>query len=384
MSVENLTQENPATLSFEMRKGDLLALLEKAAVVVPTKDIIPVLANFKIQCTATIKVTTSNLDLSMICASKDVSIEQPGIAFFPVRKFLEIVKECSSEISVQVYGQQATISSGRTTWTLKLHSGIGYPALPETSDLVLKEVDRTQLSLMLRRTKYAASMTPAKAALMMIAIEKEKMTACDGIRLHQVVIKGFPLDLQIPIEAVDDILKLIDGKLSFDEIKIGESTNHILLLAGSDVLIINKLAEVFPDVKTLMLGPALRNQRSIKIEIDSLITALKQVRTVADAEIPAVALVLWATMVTLKSLDRYQSECHATVDVLEVGEKFCNATVILNHRMLMQTLRSLQGDIVELRFAEGAKNKKNPVLFKDAHGSIAVLQQMSSSLLENS
>lgn len=384
MSVENLTQENPATLSFEMRKGDLLALLEKAAVVVPTKDIIPVLANFKIQCAATIKVTTSNLDLSMICASKEISIEQPGTAFFPVRKFLEIVKECSSEISVQVYGQQATISSGRTTWTLRLHSGIGYPALPETSDLTLKEVDRTQLSLMLRRTKYAASTTPAKAALMMIAIEKEKMTACDGIRLHQVVIKGFPLDLQIPIEAVDDILKLIDGKLSFDEIKIGESTNHILLLAGSDVLIINKLAEVFPDVKTLMLGPALRNQRSIKIEIDSLITALKQVRTVADAEIPAVALVLWATMVTLKSLDRYQSECRATVDVLEVGEKFCNATVILNHRMLMQTLRSLQGDIVEMRFAEGAKNKKNPVLFKDAHGSIAVLQQMSSSLLENS
>lgn len=377
MDTNTFGLETEISLGFVITQRVFLRMLETTYVVVPAKDVIPILANFQIQASPTsMRVVTTNLEISMICATKAVAVSQAGEAFFPARRMMEIIKECNEDISVVVENQIATITSDQTTWTLKLSSGIGFPAVQKISDLVIKEIDAANFSRAINTVKYAASLM--KSSMMMLCIENEKIIACDGVRLHQAYIRDFPFNLQIPIDAVDDILKIMSNR---ETIKIGNSPAHIVIQAGSDVLIINKLAEEFPDVVSLILGPALRNKTILKVNVAELKSAIKAVRVNADLDSPAISLEISESGLILKSVGRYGT-AQSGVDIKEFKGKF--RTLVFNHRMLMQALGSCESVVCEIRLAEVDRNKKLPILIVDEiSGSTAVLQQMISATLEN-
>lgn len=372
--------EKSITLRIDILKKVFLPMLEKAAIVVPNADVIPVLANFQIQASeAAVRVVTTNLKLFMLCATKNVEVSIPGIAFFPVKRFLEVIKECDEEIRISVANQEAEIQSGRTIWTLKLHSGIGYPALPSISDLLIKEVDKNPFLKAVQNTEYAASRTPAKSSMMMLHIEKEKIVAYDGVRLQQFALKGFPFDVDIPVDSVNDLLKLID-KSELSTIRIGEASNHLVIQAGSDMLIINKLSEKFPDIQSLVLGPALRNAHTVKVATKALIEAIKDVRVLADKESPAIALCVEEQGLSVRSLDRFGNMASTMVDLEALAAR---RKIVVNHKMLMEMLGVYEAPICHFQFPEKSKYLA-PILLTDPEsGSISILQQMSSTILDS-
>lgn len=236
-----------ASMHFETKKFVLQALLEKASSVLPQKDILPVLKNFQIQADpGRLRVVATDLELSVVSTSEMVLVATPGIAVFPGKKMLEIIKEADdSEMVVDVQDGVARITVGRTTWDLRLQDGSEYPPLPEVQDVTLHPVDRVKFLGAISAVRYAAATDTVRPSLMMIDVSGGKMTSCDGVRFQQADLLGkdgrqqgqeFPLDLQIPIGAVDDLVRLL-RTTDLAEIGIGESDYHLVFRVGADVFL---------------------------------------------------------------------------------------------------------------------------------------------------
>src|ERR1041384_884936 len=89
-----LTSPDTVKISFDINREVLLSLLEKAIVVVPSRDIIPVLTNFQFQLFANeLRVVASSRDMSIVVSTSQVDVKVVGVEVFPAKTLLTIIKE---------------------------------------------------------------------------------------------------------------------------------------------------------------------------------------------------------------------------------------------------------------------------------------------------
>lgn len=378
LSVEEAAamDESHADLAFETKKFMLQALLEKAASVLPSRDVMAVLKNFQLSVEpGKLTVVATDLELSVVCSSQMVKVQRPGIAVFPGKKLLDIVKEAEDgQLVLDVKDGTATITVGKTTWDIKLMDGSEYPELPETEDVEFHPVDRAKFLGALSAVRYAAATETVRPSLMMIDITDGKVRAADGVRLQQATLGDkFPIDIQIPIMAVDDIVKLL-RTTEAPKIEVGDDENFIVFRVAGDVFICNKLNAAFPDVDDQILKPALANDQELHVDRQELLSAIKRVRINADPETSAVVLALSEDMLIVQAKDKFGN---TAVEPISVKWDSGSREVAFNHTHLAEMLQ--MADVKSCHFKLGAdgKTRKSPILFQDeATGQIGVLNQI--------
>jgi len=367
-----------ADIRLEIKKFFMQALLEKAYSAVPSKDILPVLKNFQIEARpGRLRVVATDLELSVVSTIEMVSVSQPGTAVFPAKKLLEIMREAEDEeLHLTVVDGVADLAVGPTTWRLRLQDGSDYPALPEIADIQFHEVDRVKFLGGLRSVRYAAATDTVRPNLMMIDITDGKMTACDGVRFQQAQLgDDFPLSLQIPIGAVDDLFKLLNTT-DLAEVGIGEADYHIVFRIGNDVFIANKLMATFPDVERMLLEPALRNTHELLCDRSELEQAIKRVRINADPETSAVVLRLGTDTVSVESQDKLGNASREQIDASWKGQP---RILVINHKFLMDMLAMYDGKSCKFRLGDDSKSRKSTVMLQDDEtGTIGIIQQMKA------
>lgn len=370
-----------ATLHFTIRRFVLQILLDKAATVVPNRDVMPVLRNFRIEVQpGRIRVVATDMELSMIATTEMVTVHAPGVAVFPARRMLDILREAEDgDVSVHVATGTAQISIGRTSWRLKLQGGHDYPAMPEIHEVVFTAVEREPFAKALAAVRYAASRDANRASLMMIDVSNGRMTACDGSRFAQTRVRHLPFDFRIPIGAVDDLTRLF--KLSdLENIQIGESANHLIFKFAHDVFIVAKLVAQFPDMEAVLLRPAMANKHHLTVDRKALIAAVKRVRINADPETSAVALSLFSAAsggsCQVTGRDKYGNQASETIEAGWAGPA---RTIVVNHSFLLDMLAGYSDESASFRLGEDTRTKRAPVLLHDPNtGAVAVVQQMVS------
>jgi len=362
---------------IEARKFLLHSLFDKASRVVPSKEIMPVLRNFQVDAAnGRLRVAATDLELSVISTTEMVYIAQPGRIVLPARKMLDIVVTAvGDDMIIDVVNGIATVLCGRARWTLKLASGEDYPPLPEIAEINLYDIDRGRFLGALNAVRYAASTDVTRANLAMIDVTNGRMTATDGARFQQAELgEEFPLSLQIPISAVDDLLRMLrDTDLAV--ISVGESENHIVFRVGADVFVANKLMAQFPNVQAQLLGPALRNTDELFVDREDILAVIKRVRINADTETSAIVLQLHTDEVMVRSRDKYGNACE---EVLSAGWKFADRTLVMNHKFLTDMITMYDGRTCRLVLGEDAtKTKRSPIMLRDEQtGTTGVIQQM--------
>jgi DNA polymerase-3 subunit beta len=363
-------------LRVRAKKFVFQALFEKAAAVVPTKDIMPVLKNFQVEVTTErLRVMATDLELSVIAYTELVAVERPGTAVFPAKRMLEIIREADDEeMTVDVSGGEASISVGRASWTLKLQGGDDYPALPEISEVVLHPINRVKFLGALGAVRYAAATEVNRPSLMMINVAGGKMTACDGVRFQQASVgEDFPLELQIPILAVDDLVKLLRTN-DLEEIGIGETDFHLVFRVGHDVFVVNKLMVQFPDVEALLLRPALKNKDILRVDRAELVAAIRRVRITADPETSAVVLALDTDQVKVTAKDKFGN---AGTETIGASWQSGARSVVVNHKFLTDMISMYDGRSCEFRLGPESKTRPSPILLIDTDtGTTGVIGQM--------
>lgn len=367
------------TFRIECRKYLLHALFEKAANVIPTKEVIPILRNFQVEAKdGRLRIVASDLELSIICTTTMVKIINEGRVVVPGRRILDIVRTAGGDdMVVEVVDGVASVSCGRAHWSLKLDTDKDYPPLPEEGDVNLYEIDRSRLVDGLSSVRYAAD--PTRPVFAMIDLTDGKFSASDGSRFQQAQLgEDFPLSIQIPISAVEDLLKILKT-LDLKTIQIGESENHLIFRTGTDTFIANKLMAQFPDVESKFLKPAMANTDELHVDREDFLAAIRRVRINADQDSSAVMLRLNQDSLTIVAQDKGGN---TSTEDLDAGWKLPSRDLVVNHRFLTDMLNMYDGRVCKFYLGPDAKTKKTPLMLRDTTtGMIGLVQQMRSDFV---
>jgi DNA polymerase-3 subunit beta len=365
----------PVTLDLTIKKFVLANLLDKTAPVIATRDVMPVLKNFQLTAQPDrLRVVASDLELTMIATTQLVTVTTPGVAVLPAQKMTQIVREArDDDVHLQVCKLAASVTIGPTTWHLQLQAGHDYPATPTVGDAVFATVERTAFVNALHAVRYAACKDAERASLMLIDIRAGKMTACDGARIQQAAFGALPFDCQLPIGAVDDLLKLLK-LVDLPTISIGDTATKLIFRLGDDLFIVSKLATQAHDMESQLLRPALTNHRQLTVDRDELTRAVRRVRINADKETSAIALRLAPDRLTVAARDKFGNQSQETIDAGWAGPA---RTVVVNHAFLTDMLAGYSRPDCSFWLGDDTASRKTPMLLKDPQtGLVGALQQM--------
>lgn len=369
-------------IRFEIDRGVLKVLLEKAVEVVPTKDILPVLKNFQIRVRGDkLSVVATNLNMAVVTSTAmSVETHNVGVEVFPARKLLEIVREsdAGSRVFISVNGRTAIIVAGSASWEISLGRGADFPKMPKVAAESLQKVDRAEFLRCLSTVKYAVG-GEGRESLMMVNIKKGRFTACDGSRLQQARMPDFG-NMQIPGFALDKLIKMLKGS-DLQEMKVGETDNHLIFRVGADTLLVKKIAATFPPLEDLWLRPALSNDQKLVVEKTVLLDAIRQVKVNVDLEYSAISIKItpgkpgFKGELTIEASDRDGNSAKKTIPAQWEGR---SRELVLHFRYLKEALSSYEPEDCLFKLGDDQKTKKSPVLLKDEdRNSLGIIQQMT-------
>jgi DNA polymerase-3 subunit beta len=378
VETEAFEEDTTSNLELSTKKFVLQAILERAAAVLPTRDLVPLLKNFQIEARSDgdVRVVATDLELALVVSTNVVTVNKPGTAVFPGKRLLDICKEASDgELLLAVTNGLAHIAVGRTRWDLKLMDGTEYPELPDTSQVEFHTVKRPGFVSAIRSVAKAASTSSTRPNLMMLDIHNGRMRASDGTRFQQVTLEDWPegFDIQIPISAVDDLAKLL-RETEVDDFEVGEVEGYLVFRVGGDVFLSNKLVVDFPNVDKLLLEPAFENKQKLYVDRDDLTAAIKRVRIAADQNTPAVVLHLEDNTLTVRSRDNKGSTAAETLDVSWDGK---TRDVGFNASQLLDMLAMSESQSCNFFLGKDTKSRPSSLLLRDdERGMVGVLNQI--------
>ena len=374
-------------MKIVLKKFVLLELLEKAASVVPSRDAVPVLKNYLFEVYPNVlHVSATDMALSLLATTDLVEVtlgdDMPmERAVFPAKRLLELVRQSSDgDVTITVgEDSMAVIDAGRAQWLLPLADPDEYPdiELPKESKNV--QVPVAGLLAGLQAVRGAAvSQDVTRAHMMLVDVSKGRMRAADGVRFHQIEVgDNFP-DMQIPIHAVDDLIRLLKTT-EYKHLAIAQTEDAIYFYVGEDVFVTQKMTTKFPNIDEMLLKPAMENKWRLTIDRDQLAQAIKRVRVAADENTSAVYLDLTDDSVLVSAKDKMGNYAREEVDA---GWKETKATLILNHAHLLDLLSMNSTKSCEFWLGPGEKSKPSAVRLRDEDAGVTgILTQLRSDFL---
>jgi DNA polymerase-3 subunit beta len=365
---------------FTAKRFHLLQLTERAAAVVPGKNIYPLLSNFQVTIgEGRIKVAATDMELSVLSELDLVVCRGTGTVLIPARRFLSILREAAEgDVDVRVSKGTAHVTAGGASWDLVLQPADDYPPLPAAEDITFTPVSREKLLSAVSLVKGAASRDGTNPKLMAVSISNGKVIASSHVRLHRAKV-DIPLNLQVPIGAVDDLLRLLND-CQADEIGIGEEKHVLAFRIGGDVFMAGKLANEYPDQEKRLLTPHLAGNQVLTVDKADLVAAVRRVRITADPETAAIGLRLAPGKVTVISQDKNRNAAQEEIPATRTSKE---RLVVVNHEHLQDLLGLSPGPQVTIRIgAEAGKRRSPVVLVDDKEGTAGVIGQLAALLVE--
>lgn len=361
-------------MKFALKKYVLQGLLEKAAMVLGSKDITPILKNFDCRLTPPnrLEVIATDLALSVVAETTQAKVEAKGRAVFPGIKLLELVRVAEEAlVEFDVSKVEAEITCARAKWTLKLMNAVDFPEIPRVEEIAFDAVMRADFLAALQRTYAAVPMSAHRPELSIVNIANGKVQATDGVRFHQSLL-GYKGDVQIPVQAVDDLIRFL--RLMEDEkIRIAQTDNHVVFKFGVDTFIATKATASFPDVERLLLKPTVTaNKEKLLVDRQQFIDGIKRVRLTADMDTNLMVLDLTKDLLVLSSKDRYGNRATQELDVSWKGDE---RKLGFNWIYLLDSLQALEGKAATVKLGPDTKQKRSPMLLEDKN-FVAILNQL--------
>jgi DNA polymerase III subunit beta len=378
-------QDEQQEFGFTAKRYILAALASRAGSVVPSRDILPILRCFRVQAgDGMLSFTASDLELTITAGTQAVSCTGAGTAYIPARRLSDLLKEADDgDVSVAVSGRDATVTCGSANWSLKLARGDDWPEAVTADEAEMHDVPCKAFLDALSLARYAAGRDGGRPNMMQADISPgsdglRRITASDGSRFQQVQLRSFPLDMQIPVAAVDELVKLLRD-CEAELIQAGATEHALVFRAGDDTLTAGKLMAKFPDIQKLLLRPALENKHVLQVSRAELIGAIRKARIAADEETSAIALLLEKGSLTVVARDKFGNTADCQIAAgWDGGER----QVVINHQFLTQLLDAYQAADVTLRLGDDKAKKKAPVLLDDPEaGFTGVIQVMIDNLV---
>lgn len=309
-----------------------------------------------------LELTGSDLDLT-ISVTITVSGETDGLTVIPAKLAHDVVKSLEpGAVELSTDGDVASISGGRSDFTLQLIPAEEFPLIPipEGDGITL---DGELLGDALRQVVPAASKDDSRPILTGVLMAAEgdalRLVATDSYRLAVRDIAGSSVlgadqHVLVPSRALDTVAKVVgSGTLT---LVLGDSDASFLT---GGVRVTTRLIEGdFPNYRGLIPSAHLTQ---LTVARGRLIEALNRVKLMAREASP-VRLTLRSDELQLAAVTQDVGEAHESIDAQYEGEEL---TVAFNPDYLINGLNATPGDEVIIETIDALK----PALLRSTEGS---------------
>lgn len=331
-------------MKFDIQREVFLQPLSQVIGVVERKQTLPVLANFLISARdGEITITGTDMEVELIAAAP-ADVKGDGEITIPARKLVDIVRALPDGVSigVTVEGDKATVSSGRSRFTLATLPATEFPATDQVETLETVKIQEVELKGLLDKTSFAMANQDVRYYLNGLLFEfrdgQLRTVATDG---HRLAICDHPNPVEVssdrqlivPRKGVLELARMLgDGE---EEVEFALGKNHVRLVRGKTVLTSKLIDGRFPDYEAVI---PVGTDREIKIDRDAFTHALQRAAILSNEKYRGVRLE--ATGNTVKII-AHNPQHEEAVEELEAEMNFEQMAVGFNVTYLLDALTAL-------------------------------------------
>ncbi|HEY2997985.1 MAG TPA: DNA polymerase III subunit beta, partial [Acidimicrobiales bacterium] len=317
---------------------------------------LPVLAGIRTELAGdTLTLTGHDLELTIAVDIREgVKGREDGVAVLPARLVSEVVRSLpAGAVEVDVDGEQARITAGRSEFALRVFPTDEFPRLPQpTGDGVT--IDAGELAAALRQVVPAASGDDARPILTGVLVTAEegglRLVATDSYRLAVRDLPGQSVlaegqSVLVPSRALNDLTRVLTG---VDELTLRLGERDASFEAGSVRLTTMLIEGDFPNYRGLI--PSAHPNR-LTVSREALLEGLRRVKLLAREATP-VRLAMAAEGLDLVAVTQDVGQAHESLDAKYEGTEL---TVAFNPEYLLQGIEVLPGDEVLIESVDSLK-----------------------------
>jgi DNA polymerase-3 subunit beta len=317
---------------------------------------LPVLAGLKTELAGdTLTITGHDLELTIAVDIREgVSGSADGVAVLPARLVSDVARSLPpGAVEVEVDGEQARITAGRSEFTLRVFPVDEFPRLSEPVGEGVT-LDAGEFAAALRQVVPAASGDDARPILTGVLVTAEagglRLVATDSYRLAVRDLPGQSVlaegqSVLVPSRALNDLTKVIGGGGDLT-LRLGERDASF---ESGDVRLTTMLIEGdFPNYRGLI--PTAHPNR-LTVSRDALLEGVRRVKLLAREATP-VRLAMSNDGLDLVAVTQDVGQAHESLDAKYEGTEL---TVAFNPDYLLQGVEVLQGDEVLIESVDSLK-----------------------------
>jgi len=342
-------------MKFSIQREVFLQPLSQVVGVVERRQTLPVLANFlMIARDGRLSVTGTDMEVELI-GSVDADVSQEGEITVPARKLVDIVRALpdGSKIKFSVSDDKATMTAGRSRFTLATLPATEFPATDKVETLEDVALGEPALKKLLDKTSFAMANQDVRYYLNGLLMDfrggKLRTVATDGHRLavcdhDQDVSVSQDRQLIVPRKGVLELSRMLadtDGSVS-----LALGRNHVRLVKDGTVFTSKLIDGRFPDYEAVIPVGA---DRQILVDKELFIRALQRAAILSNEKYRGVRLE--AASGSLKIV-AHNPQHEEAVEEIEAEMNFDQLAVGFNVTYLLDALMAIDTENVSLELKD--------------------------------
>jgi DNA polymerase-3 subunit beta len=342
-------------MRFSLSREALLKPLQQVIGVVERRQTLPVLSNLLVQVRGTeLALTGTDLEVEML-ARCSVEDGQEGETTIPARKFFEIVRALpdGSRVTVSVAADKATVSTGRSRFTLATLPAADFPLVDHLQGVEQVALSEALLKDLIERSAFAMAQQDVRyylnGLLFDLGSERLRCVATDGHRLAlcEAVLpggSGTQRQLILPRKGVLELQRLLEAGDGLVELELAR--NH-LRMRRQDVSFTSKLIDGrFPDYEAVIPIGA---DKTVVIDRETLRSALQRAAILSNEKFRGVKLEASPGQLRIVAHNPEQEEAQ---EELEAETHIENLAIGFNVTYLLDALAALKSETVVLNLRD--------------------------------
>ena len=344
-------------MKFIVSSLKLLKNLQALSGVIGTKNTLPILDDFLFQLTENaLKITTSDLDVTMSVSMVPDMVEGTGEVTIPARLLLEIMKNFPDvPITINVDNNTLAVEliAGEGRYKLAGHKSDEFPQLPVMTDTSVWEIPADVLARGFEKTVFATGMDEIRPIMSGVFMEMTEnyltFVATDAhklVRYRRMDVKSDVVaSFIMPKKPINQLKNILAG-LADEPVRIEFNKTNASYVFGDYVLICRLLEGRYPNYEAVIPKS---NPNQLTIDRQTFLSAIRRVAVFSSKATHQVRFRITGQeiMLTAEDVDFYNEAkerlaCSYTGDDMEIG---------FNSRFFQEMLGNFDSNEVKLEMS---------------------------------
>ncbi len=342
-------------MKFSIQREVFLQPLSQVVGVVERRQTLPVLANFLLVAReGQLSVTGTDMEVELI-SSVSADVGQDGEITVPARKLVDIVRALpdGSNILFSVKDEKATMSAGRSRFTLSTLPAAEFPATDQVETLEDIALGEGSLKTLLDKTAFAMANQDVRYYLNGMLVDFRggnlRTVATDG---HRLAVCDHPDNVAVsqdrqmivPRKGVMELVRMLAEDK--DNVALSLGRNHVRLVKDGTKFTSKLIDGRFPDYEAVIPVGA---DKQILIDRDTFMHALQRAAILSNEKYRGVRLEAAAGVLKIVAHNPQHEEA---IEEIEAEMNFDQLAVGFNVTYLLDALTAIESEQVSLELKD--------------------------------